>query len=88
MKQFTIIIIFFGFFGLLIGANIYLPYRFTWYFDIESRWILNILSIYITLFMIAGIISTSNALSHFGSLIYHIAAITLGMMLYLLILFY
>ena len=85
MKQIVFIIIFLGFFGILIGANIYLPYRIGWYFNIESRWILNILSIGITLFMIAGIVTTSNAMSNIGSLIYRTAAITLGMMLYLLI---
>jgi len=85
MKQIGFIIIFFGFFGVLIGANIYLPYRMGWYFNIERTWVLYMLSVLITFYMIAGLFANSNALSSIGSLIYRTAAITLGMMLYLLI---
>ena len=85
MRQYAFIIIFFGFFGLLIGANIYLPQRFAWFFSIESNWWIYILSVSITFFMIAGLMPFSNSTSKSGSFIYRTAAITLGAMLYVLI---
>jgi predicted MPP superfamily phosphohydrolase len=76
---------FFLFIGLLIGANIYLPQRFAWYFGIGNTTLLYIISVTITIFMIAGIIVFSNSVSQTGSLLYRFAAVTLGTMLYLLL---
>jgi len=84
MKQLVIIIIFLVFLGILIGANIYLARRFTGYFGFESaRW-LYIGFISATLFMIGGVMGFSNSLSLTGHIVYGIAAITMGFMLFLL----
>jgi predicted MPP superfamily phosphohydrolase len=85
MRPVIFLFIFFLFIGLLVGANIYLPQRFAWYFGIGNTALLNIISVGITIFMIAGIIIFSNSISQTGSLLYRIAAITLGTMLYLLL---
>jgi predicted MPP superfamily phosphohydrolase len=78
-------IIFFGFFGILIGANIYIPSRFAWYFDINSPGIIYFISVAITVFSIGGLIPLSNSLSKLGRITYRVAAVTLGLMLYLLL---
>jgi len=62
-----------------------LPNRFSWYFGIENRTLLYIASVGITLFMFGGIIILSNSMSTIGSILYSMAAITLGAMLYLLL---
>jgi len=85
MRYTIFIIIFFLFIGILIGANIYLPPRFAWYFEIDHTGLLYIVSVAITVFMIFGIIAFSNSMSTTGSIVYRIAAITLGVMLYVFI---
>ena len=85
MKQIAFIFIFFGFFGILIGSNIYIPQRFAWYYDIERAGILYFISVAITIFMIGGLIAFSNSLTKSGSMVYSTAAVTLGVMLYLLL---
>lgn len=85
MKQLLIIVIILAVLGLIVGGNVYLAKRFAWYFNADStRWF------YIgfaatTVFMIGGLIGFSNTVSPLGSLVYQLAAITMGFVLYLLL---
>lgn len=84
MRQLIPLIITIVFFAILIGANIYLTRRFSWYFDLKNtRW-LYIVFATITLFMIGAPIAFMNAKSGFANFAYSAAAITLGFMMFLL----
>ncbi len=73
------------FIGILIGANIYLSQRLAWYFGVNRVWILNVLFGALTLYMFFGLIPFANAVTAFGQTIYIGAAITMGILLYLLL---
>jgi predicted MPP superfamily phosphohydrolase len=73
------------FLGILIGANIYLTRRFTWFFDISSTRFLYFTFASITIYMIAGLIVFTNATGNFANYAYSAAAILMGFMLYLLL---
>lgn len=83
MKQFFPILFFIVFIGILTAANIYLVRRFNWYFSIENTKILFIVFPLLTLLMFFGMMPLSNTTSSFGSLIYIISAIIMGVFLYL-----
>ncbi len=85
MKNIVFILLFFTFIGVLIGANIYLSRRFAWYFGFESAARFYILFATLTIFMIGGIIAFTNSMTFPGSLMYSMAAITMGIVLYLLL---
>jgi len=85
MKQILLIIIFIGFLGILIGANIYMPRRFTGFFGFDSAKWLYVGFAVTTILMIIGVMGFSNSLSSTGHLLYSAAALTMGFMLYLLI---
>lgn len=85
MKNIVFILLFFTFFGVLIGANIYLSRRFAWYFGVESAARFYILFAFLTIFMIGGIIAFTNSMTVIGSILYSMAAISMGVMLYLLL---
>ncbi len=85
MKQFFPLLFFIVFIGILVGANIYLTRRFNWYFSIESTKILYAVFPPLTLLMFFGVMPLSNTINGFGSLIYIISAITMGVILYLLL---
>ncbi len=72
-----------AFFGILIGANIYLSRRFTEYFNLGSSWYLYLAFAAITIFMIGGLIALTNAEGGFANLAYSAAAILMGFMLFL-----
>ncbi len=73
------------FLTILVSANIYLSRRFGWIFSLENaRW-LHFLFAAIPLFMIGGLIGFSNATTSAGSLLYSLAAILMGIMLYLVL---
>lgn len=85
MKQMTILIMMIVFFGILIGANIYLAKRFAFYFDFESaRWFY-VLFATTTIFMIVGVMGATNAVSTLGRVVFIIGAIFMGFVLYLLL---
>lgn len=85
MKQFLPIILLIIFLGILSGANIYLARRFSFYFDLTSTRYLYLAFGSLTVFMIAGIISTTNAQGTFANWIYILASIVMGFLLYLLL---
>ncbi|MFC2101205.1 metallophosphoesterase [Bacteroidota bacterium] len=73
------------FLAILVGANIYLSQRFAYFLNLNKTWPLYLIFFAITIYMISGIIIFSNATSNTGSLLYCIAAILMGFMLYLLL---
>ena len=85
MKQNSRFIFFSIFLGIIIGANIYMPSRFNFYFDIHNGFVLYLLFPVLTVFMIFGMLPLSNSTGKFGSLLYKLAALTMGAMLYLLV---
>lgn len=85
MKQMTILIMVIVFFGILIGANIYLAKRFAFYFDFESvRWFY-VLFAATTIFMIGGMMGAINSVSTAGHIIFMVGAVIMGFVLYLLL---
>ena len=85
MRQFFPLLFFTVFIGILIAANIYLARRFNFYFSIENTKILYFVFPAVTLFMIFGMMPLTNTTNSFGSVVYVIAAITLGVLLYLVL---
>jgi predicted MPP superfamily phosphohydrolase len=73
------------FLGIFVGANIYLSKRFSWFFSMDQARPLYILFAFLSVFMIAGLIIFTNTTSPLGSLLYKAAAITTGLMLYILL---
>lgn len=78
-------IFFLLFLGILIGANIYIANRFAWFFSFENARLLYILLPIITFSIIAGGMGLINATSTFSSIVYQIAAILMGYLLYILV---
>jgi len=85
MRQIIPLLVLIIFLGILIGANIYLSKRFSWYFGLTNVKILYFSFAAITIFMIAGLIVFTNATGNFANFVYSAAAITMGFMLYLLL---
>ena len=85
MRQKSRFLFFSIFLGIIIGANIYMPARFNFYFGIDKGFILYLLFPALTFFMIFGVIPLSNSTSKTGSLLYKMAASTMGILLYLLL---
>src|SRR5210317_1343862 len=85
MRQIIPLLFFILFIGILIGANIYLTRRFNWYFNIENTRMLYAVFPPLTLLMFFGMMPLSNTTSGFGSLIYIISALIMGVLLYLLL---
>lgn len=73
------------FFGILIGANIYLARSFGYYFSAEALTFFYVASFSTTIFMMAGVMRFVNATKWWGSLIFMLAAIIMGFTLYLLL---
>ena len=73
------------FLSILVGANFYLSRKFGWIFSLENVKWLHVLFAIIPMFMLGGLIGFSNATSSFGSLLYGLAAILTGVILYLLL---
>lgn len=73
------------FISVLTGANIYLSKKFGWIFSMENIRFLHLLFVIIPIYMIAGLIGFSNAVSRFGSVLYILAAGLTGVMLYLVL---
>lgn len=85
MRQFFPWLFFIAFIGILVGANLYLARRFNTYFSIEQTKILYFLFPALTAFMVFGMMPLSNTTNSFGSVIYVLAAITMGVLLYLVL---
>lgn len=73
------------FFGILIGANIYLARRFNFFFSLDSLRALYFVFGLTTLFMFFGGFSTANAVGLIGHITNIIAFTLLGFLLYLLL---
>ena len=85
MKQYSRYIFISIFLGIIIVANIYMPSRFNYYFGMDNGFILYLLFPAFTVYMIFGVLPLSNSTSRIGSLLYKMAASTMGILLYLLI---
>jgi len=85
MKQFFPLLFLVLFLGILAGANIYLARRFNFYFSIENIKILYFAFPALTLFMIFGMMPLTNTTNALGSVVYVIAAIIIGVLLYLVL---
>lgn len=85
MKQFVPYLFLFLFLVVLVTANIYLARRFNFYFSIENTKILFFVFPALSLLMIFGLIPLANATSNLASLVYILAAVTMGVLLYLLL---
>jgi len=79
------LLMFVVFLGVLIGANIYLAKRFTWYFNLDSARLFYFLIAGITVFMIGSVMGAVNSVSSIGHIVYMVGAVTMGFVLYLLI---
>jgi len=73
------------FLAFIVWANIYLARRFGFYFSIENLKPLYMLFACTTLFMIGGLAGFTNSVSLTGTVLYKIAAVVMGFVLYLLI---
>jgi predicted MPP superfamily phosphohydrolase len=85
MKQYIMIIIPLVFLGILIGANIYLAKRYTYFLNLTTVWPMVITFVAITLFSFFGMFSMINSTSVIGHITYITAATLLGFVLYVLI---
>lgn len=85
MKFMTMILFLVIFLGFLVGANVYLAKRMTWYFGIENIRMMYLFFGMLTVFMIMSIGVFTNTVSGLGSLLYGFGAIVMGVMLYLLL---
>lgn len=71
--------------SILVGANFYLSRKFGWIFSLENIKWLHLLFALVPVYMLSGLIGFSNATSIFGSILYRVAAILTGVMLYLVL---
>ncbi len=85
MRQIFPFIFLIVFLGILASANIYLARRFSFYFDLSSSRFLYFIFGALTIFMIAGIATTTNSQGTFANWIYILASIVMGFLLYLLL---
>lgn len=85
MKQISILILLLVFFGILIGANIYLARRFVFYFSFDKAFLFYALFPLVTIFMIGGTMGAVNATGSVGHMVFIAASFTMGFVLYLLI---
>jgi len=75
------------FLAILVGSNIFLSRRIGWIFSMEHLSVLHVLFAVIPVFMIAGLIGLSNVTGTVGHLLYGLAAVLTGVMLYLVLSF-
>jgi len=85
MRQFLPFLFLAIFLAILASANIYLARRFAFYFDLRSARYLYVGFGSLTVFMVVGIITTTNAQGTFANWIYILASIVMGFLLYLLL---
>ncbi|QIA06284.1 metallophosphoesterase [Draconibacterium halophilum] len=85
MRQIIPWLFFIVFLAFLVGANMYLAKRFLFYFELRSARYLYMSFGALTVFMIAGIATTTNTQAAFGNMVYIAASIVMGFLLYLLL---
>ena len=85
MKQLALLIMVLVFFGILIGANIYLAKRFAFFFSFEKAYLFYFLFPFISIFMIGAAMGATNSISTVGHIIFISGTIMMGFVLYLLI---
>lgn len=85
MRQYFPLLFFIIFIGILVAANIYLSRRYNFYFNLENTKVLFFIFPALSFLILFGMIPLSNTTSGFGSLVYMISAITMGVLLYLLL---
>lgn len=78
---FLVLIVFLAF---VVGVNIYLSKRFSWYFGISHINRLYILFALGSVFMIGGLMVFTNSVSPLGRIVYLVASISMGFTLYLI----
>ena len=72
------------FLAFVVGANIYLSKRFSWYFEVvQIRWLYLLFALG-TVFMIGGLMVFTNSVSPTGRIVYLVASISMGFTLYLI----
>lgn len=81
----SMLIFFFIFIGIILGANVYIANRFAWFFNVNHPWILYVAVPIITFTIISGAIGLINSTSTLGHITYNIAAVLMGYLLYLLL---
>lgn len=72
------------FFGFVIGVNIYFSRRFSWYFGISQIKRLYMVFALLTVFMMGGIMFLTNSINPLGRIIYMLASVSTGFVLYLI----
>ena len=72
------------FLAFVVGVNIYLSKRFSWYFGISHINRLYIAFALVTVFMIGGLMVFTNSISPLGRIAYLLASISMGFTLYLI----
>ncbi|QGY44058.1 hypothetical protein GM418_10430 [Maribellus comscasis] len=85
MKRFFPLIFLLLFLAIIAGANIYLSRRFNFYFAIENTRLLYLAFPATTAFMVFGMMPLSNSTKRWGNIIYMLAAIVMGVLLYLIL---
>ena len=85
MKYILPLVIMIVFFSILIGANIYLTRRFSWYFSIDNTRILYFIFGSLTIFMMVGTMAFTNGNSLISTILYGAATLSIGFLLYLVL---
>lgn len=85
MKALIPLVFLIVFLGILASANIYMSKRFAFFFEIDKTWILYMISSFISVYMIFGVMAFSNSASALGSFVYKSAAVFMGIFLYYLL---
>lgn len=85
MRQYFPLLFFATLIIILVLSNIYLTRRFNWYFSLENTKLLYAVFAPLTLLMFFGMMPLSNTTSNLGSFIYILAALTMGILLYLVL---
>ena len=85
MKQFLPLLFLFIFLMILVLCNYYLSKRFGWFFSLERSKTLFTTFVFLSFYMIVGLLVFSNTTSPVTSVLYILAAILMGIFLYLLL---
>jgi len=84
MRNLIPLFAFIVFLAFVVGVNIYLSKRFSWYFGILPIRRLYIIFALLTVFMMGGIMVFTNSISPSGRIVYLLASISMGFALYLI----
>lgn len=84
MRNLIPLLALFVFLAFVVGVNIYLSKRFSWYFGFSHIGRLYVLFALGTVFMIGGLMAFTNSVSSIGRIVYLLASISMGFTLYLI----